>query len=204
MKRMGLFLGLLALVFAGNAFAAKELAITKGDTEFLAVGKPSAIKIAGKSSVAQGNLKYDQGKLSGTVEVVLDSFDTGISMRNKHMKEKYLEVDKFPKAILAIDPLAVGEAGGALHAKQVPFTGTLTLHGKTQPVKGDADLTQNGDSVAIDARFQLKIGEYDIAVPSYAGITVTDEVSVKSSLVAAVTETKATETKGATNSAKKK
>src|SRR3989338_6695806 len=62
-----------------------------GDVRFLAVGKPSMLKIHGKGKILAADFQLEKESLKGSAEVDLNSIDTGIALRNQHMKEKYLE-----------------------------------------------------------------------------------------------------------------
>ena len=67
------------------------------------------------------------------ITVPLGNLTTGIGLRDHHMKEKYLEVPKYPSATLTIarSALKFPHDGEALSA-EVPAT--LQLHGQTRPV----------------------------------------------------------------------
>jgi polyisoprenoid-binding protein YceI len=164
---------------------AGKLSESDGSIEFLATGHPSALKVVGKGSAPKGSFILDGEKLSGTATFLMTSLDTGIQVRNEHMKTKYLETGKFPEATLKIVKLAVrsGAPSSDFTAKDSPFEGVLTLHGVEKPVAGMADLKRNGDHLDLAVHFGLKISDYGIATPGYAGITMADgvEVTVKDS-----------------------
>jgi polyisoprenoid-binding protein YceI len=151
-----------------------------GTTEFIAVGHPSALKVVGKGSGPDGKLDVAQGSVSGTITVDLKSLSTGIDTRDKHMKEKYLEVEKFPTASLTITSLKLPQAlsAQANTLTGVAFQGTLKLHGVEKPVSGTFDLVGPSASPKVTARFSLKLTDFGITIPSFAGITIADEVSV--------------------------
>ncbi len=154
----------------------------KGKTEFLAVGRPSALKINGKGSGPSGELKFskagaDDMLLDGEVDMDLSSFDTGIGMRDRHMKEKYLEVEKFKTAKLKFQgvkiPKSVLESGGSLNVPAM-----LSLHGIEKPVEVVISLNAKGETLISSSKFKLKLTDYAIEVPKFSGITVADEVEV--------------------------
>ncbi len=118
-----------------------------GDVEFLAIGKPSFIKIHGKGTAPSGKLSLDGRKVSGQFEFELSSLDTGIETRNEHMKTKYLEVGKYPKASLELKS-ASPLAGWTLKTPKVndaEFNGVLTLHGVSKPVTGKFKVSNEGE-----------------------------------------------------------
>jgi polyisoprenoid-binding protein YceI len=123
--------------------------------------------------------------LAGEVSVDLRTLDTGISMRNGHMRDNYLEVGKgagFDAAVLSDIRLPDGDA--ATLSGRTRFSGTLSLHGTKRAIAGDADVRRDGSSVRVDAAFAVRLEDYAIAPPRYLGVGVKDEVMVKVSLTA--------------------
>jgi polyisoprenoid-binding protein YceI len=156
---------------------ATQLHVDGGATKFLAVGRPSLLKIHGEGKGPIGDLTLEKNLASGQLEIDISSFTTGIEMRDHHMKEKYLEVGKFPKATLSLKSVAIPEAKDL--PKDFPFEAELTLHGVPQPVKGTAHLAKAGDGYDFNAHFPVKITDHKIDIPSYGGIKVADSVEVE-------------------------
>lgn len=179
-------------IFSGHtAFAVPALQLDREEStlEFTAVGKPGFLRINGTGAHVTGAVGRAGAApaasapavgLEGTFETRLDDLVTGIDMRDEHMKKTYLETAKFPTATLkwsAMGPLVKGE---------MPFTGTLTLHGVEKPVSGKADLTPDADGKAIqvEAQFAIKLSDFGIQIPKYLGITVAEDVDVRTKIVA--------------------
>lgn len=171
---------LASLLFALPALAAPTTYAPAPSSEatFEAVGKPSLLKIKGKGAVVGGNLEMDGNKPKGRFEVDLNAFNTGINLRDRHMKEKYLETAKYPKAVVEIDSLDLpaGWAPGK-DAENVKFKGKLTLKDVTKPIEGLAKIS--GASMATEAKFTINLQEFPVGVPSYMGVTVADAVEVQ-------------------------
>lgn len=168
---------LLLLTPSFGSAAIQKLAPAGGQVEFLAVGNPSFIKIHGKGSAATGNVSLDGENVNGSFAFELGTLDTGIATRDEHMKTKYLEVKKFPKAILELKSIKA-VAGWTLQKPKLSdadFEGILTLHGQSQPVKGKFSID---DKSSVDVTFKIKLTDYKVSIPSFAGITVADEVEV--------------------------
>jgi hypothetical protein len=170
-----LFLSLVA----GSAFAAATPLTNAGSgkVEFLAVGKPSALKIHGTSDGgANAKLNLDGAQLKGSVEFQMDKLDTGIGLRTEHMKEKYLQTKQYPTSKLTLldAPVDGGFAASLTNSGEKKFRGTLLLHGKEKEVTGTYT-AQNGD---IKAKFPITLSDYGIDIPKYLGITVADTVDV--------------------------
>ena len=172
---------LLLSLLCVPAFAADKTLVldpANSQLEFNAVGRPAMIKIKGKDATVTGSLSLKAGKASGTVQADLNQFHTGIDMRDHHMKEKYLETGKpgFQNAVLAISDLEIPSAG---EKKGVAFHGKLTLHGVQKEVTGTTDLSVKDAAVTGTAHFPIKISEYAITLPTFAGATMAEDVDVE-------------------------
>lgn len=170
---------IVALSAAANAVS--ELKVKSGKTEFTAIGNPSFMKIKGEGEKPVGDIKIDGAKATGSFEFNLNTLDTGIGLRNRHMKENYLKTNQNPKATLQLEKLVVPMKDGEPQIealKKYPFRGLLTLNGTTKPVKGFLNTERSGKDLQVSAEFSIKITDFKIEVPSYAGITVADEVKI--------------------------
>jgi polyisoprenoid-binding protein YceI len=175
----GLVVSLLA--WSGGAFAAViQVSPAQGTVEFDALGRPAMLKIHGVGTGAEGALAIEQGKVTGELSFDLNSLETGISLRNKHMKEKYLKTGEHPKAVLHLDPVAGLSAwNSSSDLRNVPFTGMLSLSGSTKSVSGTVSVTPASGKSLVEARFELKLTDFGIELPSFAGVTVADRVQVQ-------------------------
>lgn len=132
---------------------------------------------------------------AGELVVDLRTLDTGIGLRNDHLRETYLEVEKGAGfATAALSELRLGDVDAASFQGRTRFTGTLRLHGATKPVAGDAVVRREGATIRVEASFPVTLADYAIAEPRYLGVGVKREVQVKVSLVATPEEAPAGET----------
>ena len=168
---------LILIVFSSSAQAGG----TGGEVQFVAIGKPSAIRIVGKESGIQNQFTLSGLALSGTSKVLLDGFTTGIAKRDEHMKKKYLETDKFSEAVFQLNTLSLPAAFQSEEAKAegVPFTGKLKLHGVEKDISGSADIKKVKEKILVNAKFKFGVQDFNIAIPSFAGITVTDQIEIE-------------------------
>ncbi len=142
------------------------------DLSFTASG-PGGLNIVGKTS----DLNVADGAKNITITVPLSNLSTGISLRDKHMKEKYLEVQKYPNAELEVARAALKiPATGAQAAADAE--GILRLHGQARPVKFHYQAKRDGSKYAVQGTMHLNMRDYGIVVPSYLGITVKPDVDV--------------------------
>lgn len=167
------------LVSHGVSYAAPiKLEAKGGSVETLAIGKPSFIKIRGEGSAPKGSVVVNDQLAKGEFEFDVSSIDTGITLRNEHMRDNYLHVKKYPKAKLEIADLKL-EKDWAMDKSQISnrdFKGKLTLHGETRDVSGQFSLGAKRD---LEAKFKIKLSDYKIDIPEYMGVKVADEVEVK-------------------------
>jgi polyisoprenoid-binding protein YceI len=163
---------LLSISAVGHAALSSP---TETKVGFLASG-PAGLKIEGTTpdlTVADAN-----GNLQLTVP--LANLSTGIGLRDKHMKEKYLEVPKFPSAVLTVARGALKlPANGEQVELDVP--GTLQLHGTTKPVTVHYDAKADAAGFAAHGKFHINMNDYGIQVPTYLGVTVKPDVDVTAS-----------------------
>ena len=131
-----------------------------------------------KSTAITGTWRpADAPTAAGVGQLVVDlaTLDTGIQLRNEHLRDVYLEVGKgegYARAVLSqirvdgIDPQSFSGRG--------TFSATLLLHGQSLPVSGRADLKRNGETVDVRAEFPVELPKYGIAKPRYLGVGVKD------------------------------
>lgn len=179
MKAKFLIVGILSLPFISNCWAG-QLEIS-GKSEFIATGKPGFIKIDGVGSGLTGQLQVTGNQVSGQASFPLNALDTGVSLRDKHMKEEYLEVQKYPTAQLTIAKMKFAESpvNNGFNQSQVPFSGVLTVHGVSHPVNGTIDVTSAAGITKGDANFGIKISDFGFPEPKFMGMKVNDDVQVK-------------------------
>ena len=97
---------------------------------------------------------------------------TGIDKRDEHMRERYLEVAKFPIATLELKPMPAFAPGKGA------FEGVLDLHGNKRPVSGSIEIRKRQQAFEVEGDFQIKLGDFGIAIPKFAGITVAEDVAI--------------------------
>lgn len=171
-----LFTFLTAPAFA-NAPSVAYTPSADANASFEAVGKPSLLKIKGHGARVNGSITLAAGAISGKFDVDLDQFDTGIELRNRHMKEKYLETAKFPKATLEIESVDLPKDWKpGIDISDASFKGKMTLKGTSKPVQGRLKVT--GATMATEADFSLSLQDFPVGVPSYMGVTVADAVNI--------------------------
>ncbi len=143
--------------------------------------------------------------LQASFEIDLATIKTGIKERDKHLREKYLETRKYPKAILTIDRIIQVESDERDTPEKlednksayVTARGILKLHGiekmitvrkvKITYFKGRKELeaiNMYGDILKIDAKFKLKLSDYNIKRPQLFFMKLSNELELSISILA--------------------
>jgi polyisoprenoid-binding protein YceI len=96
------------------------------------------------------------------------------------MKEKYLEVQKFPQSKLHLTDVALPTSWtpATPTLAGAKFKGDLTLHGVTKPIEGTFDVSGAATAMNVKAAFTVMIDQYGVEIPKYLGITVKNDVPV--------------------------
>lgn len=182
LRRSSLWLAVASLALHGAA-AAQDPAwrVTAGD---LVVVCPLTVggSFEARTRSLTGQLRVDPsqpGRVAGELTVDLRTLDSGIGLRNTHMRDNYLEVgrgDGFDRAVLS-DIVLGTDAATASGA--VDFTASLLVHGVRKPVSGRARVTRSEGDVRVEAAFPLTLADFEIPEPRYLGVGVKDQVQVK-------------------------
>lgn len=106
-------------------------------------------------------------------EVDLASLDTGMGLRNRHMRENYLETDDFPFAsfrgrVAALQP----EAPGRYRALT---RGVFTIHGVAREREIQCTAESQAEALRVRCAFQVILSDHDIPIPKLMFMKI-DEV----------------------------
>lgn len=164
----------LALLLATPALAGVE---RTGAASATFTGKgPAGFKLEGTTT--ELTVKDDGKQVVFTLP--LATLKTGIDLRDKHMREKYLETDKYPNAELAVDWSTIKlPAKGETSTQTVP--GKMSLHGKTHDVSVTYTVKNTGDVYETSGTVPLNLKDYDVNIPSYLGVTVKPDIETATS-----------------------
>jgi polyisoprenoid-binding protein YceI len=177
-----LLAGVLAVIGSlkgSTLLAAGSWRIERGDVSVkcpMTIGGSFEVKTTSLAGTISTN---GESALVGSIAVDLRTLDTGISLRNDHLRDKYLEVDRgdgFDKAVLSGITLN-GVNADAPDGKGT-FSGSLTLHGVKKMVSGAVEIRKEGAGARVRASFPVNLPDYNIAEPRYLGVGVKNTVQV--------------------------
>jgi polyisoprenoid-binding protein YceI len=98
-------------------------------------------------------------------EVDLNALDTGLGLRNRHMRQNYLETKLYPYATYkgAIRNATAGRGDTLL----VAVSGTFTIHGVERPLSVACPVVPEGQGgYRVRCRFQVRLSDFRIKIPS--------------------------------------
>ncbi|MGE5352262.1 MAG: YceI family protein [Ignavibacteriales bacterium] len=106
-------------------------------------------------------------------EVDLRTLDTGIGLRNRHMREDFLETDKYPMTnfkgkLVKADKLPDGKLN-------VTAEGNMFIHGVTKPITIKGTLAPSeGGGYRVQSNFEVKLTDYNIPIPQLMFLKISE------------------------------
>lgn len=161
------------LLLSNPLFATSK--IINSQIDFVAKGNPSFIKATGELKINEAKLILKENMVAGEIKVDLTKIDSGIELRDSHLKEKYLHTEKYPHAILKVKDLKLME-GKTFEGK---FKAKLLFHGIEKDIEVSGNLLKKDNHIEVMGEFDLKLTDYSIELPSFQGITAADIVKIK-------------------------
>lgn len=100
-------------------------------------------------------------------KVIMKSFEFQKAAMQDHFNRQYLQTDQYPEAkfegkITNISAVNFKKDG----SYPVQVAGKLTIHGVTKDIKQSGTIDVKGTNVSTNAKFLVKLADYNIKVPS--------------------------------------
>lgn len=138
-------------------------------------------KFEGTTNNIDGYLYWENNILTANsslyFEVDLNTLDTGIGLRNRHMRENYLQTDKYRFAsfkgkITNVTAVSQGSF-------KVDVDGAMTIHGVTQSIKITGTLAKTDESsYNLKSDFTVKLSSYNIEIPSIMMVKLSEVIEL--------------------------
>ena len=111
------------------------------------------------------------------LEVDLASLDTGLGLRNRHMRNNYLEVQEFPYAFFdaTIERVEAVAAG----VFRVTAQGVLNIHGVEREMDVPCDVSERGEGYRVRCTFNTLLSDFDIKIPKIMFLKLANEVRLE-------------------------
>lgn len=110
------------------------------------------------------------------IEVQLNTLDAGNSMYNRHMKEEYLETQKYPYAYYDASVTNVERNSDSTFT--VYTSGEFSIHGVARTVEIVGTARPAGEGWNIKCDFVVKMSDHDIELPKMMFISADEIIDV--------------------------
>lgn len=110
-------------------------------------------------------------------EVDLNTIDTGIGLRNRHMRENYLETDKYRYASYKGEISYVKRVSD--NSYEVEVKGSMNIHGvkKSLPIKGKITTSDNG--LRVQSQFNVNLLDHSIEIPKFMFLKINEIMDMR-------------------------
>jgi len=147
--------------------------------------------VVGKTGEITGFIEVDPTDIAGPsrarLEVDLASLKTGIGLRDRHMREQYLEVEEYPIATFTLTGVKSASSNSLENNVPVDLTlvGDFNVHGVTRQVEvkatavyikesEDTSVRHPGDLLHITATFDVYLTQHNIKRPKFVILKLDD------------------------------
>ena len=158
---------ILLFLFFINLFAQSQTYTpTDAQSSVMFKIKNFGITVDGSFTGLSGAIQFDPNQLSSSkfeVTVNTASIDTGIELRNKHLKkEDYFDVKTYPQMKFISTKIESG-AG-----EKFTITGKLTIKKITKEIKFDFTASKNATGYKFEGEFPLNRRDYNVGDSSFS------------------------------------
>ena len=176
MKKILLF---LLATFVINAIHAQDKFFTKNGTITIDATTNASLEVVhAVNRSASAVIDTKTGNLLFVVH--MKGFEFQKALMQEHFNENYVESHKYPKAdfkgqVQNISSVDFTKDG----SYNVTVKGTLTMHGKSNPVETTGSLQVSNGKVVANSTFNVSLKDYNISIPSL----VSDKVSKTANII---------------------
>jgi polyisoprenoid-binding protein YceI len=166
MRLIFLFILLCPLLASGQKIVAKKSKV--------AFFSDAAIEdIAATNAKTSSIIDLSKGEFAFSVPI--KDFEFEKSLMKEHFNEKYMETEKFPKATF-LGKIENFNRDAA--SQEVRAVGKLTIHGVTHDVAIPATIKKIDSNFKVDAKFVVKLEDYNISIPQLLFQNIAESVEV--------------------------
>ena len=182
---------LLATMPAGVRAEHWSILEEKEGTEVIFHSKATMESFDGRTRNVGGWINLDPANLpdgvTWDVQVQMASLQTGIGLRDKHMRENHLHTEEHPTASFQGGSVRDTSATSLSPGKtdRLTLVGQLTLHGVTREREIPVDLTmRDAGALEVEAHFEVSLADHDIPLPKFLVVKLADRQEVEVHLLA--------------------
>lgn len=173
---------IIALIFSAviNLTAQKYYVNQKSQNEIKFISDAAMETVIGTTDNIDGYLELDNtASFTGSkiyFEVELNSLDTGLELRNKHLRKEYLHTEKYPAAYF--EGKIISEKSIGKDTSNVTSEGTFFLHGKKIITQISGTIIKNNATFNLKSNFSINLKDYGIKIPTVMFMKVNEEIQI--------------------------
>lgn len=182
MKGIKLLLAAVAILYA-NLLPAQHYTPVDDGSEVKFKIKNFGVITGGSFTGLKGAIQFEPGKIAASsfdVTVASNTVNTGIGLRDKHLKkEEYFGVDKFPLIEIKSTKITTSNKEGWLY-----FFGTVTIKGVTKEISFPFEAKEQNNGYHFTGEFKLNRRDFSVGGNSFSladNLTVSLNVFAKKS-----------------------
>lgn len=152
--------------------AAQEFETKEGSIEFLS--EATVESFTGSSNQLNGYINLADSTLDFYLD--LATLETGVKLRDEHMRENHLETEKFPFAEFS------GKMSGfdpsLADSQSVVAKGTFTIHGVSKEIEVNGKAILSDGKFGLNASWNIILQDYEITRPKFLFLKLSESQKV--------------------------
>tara|TARA_B100000586_G_C19977345_1_gene370430 strand:+ start:167 stop:631 length:465 start_codon:yes stop_codon:yes gene_type:complete len=114
--------------------------------------------------------------IKAKLEVKVDTIKTGMSMRDQHMHNNYLEAKKYPSIVYTTENLPFNPNNSSSNK----IIGKFSIHGKEKAAVADIKVTHvSQNKIILEGKFTLNILDYGIKQPKFMVVEMKPNIEIE-------------------------
>ena len=162
---------LISLVCLASAASAQKYKSDKSYVKFFSAA--TLEDIAAENT--EGSSVVDLSSGNVVFSIPIKSFEFEKSLMKEHFNEKYMESEKYPKAIFKGVIENLTDKPGP---QQVKATGDLTIHGVTRKIEADGQIDKTDQELSLTTKFMVRLEDHKVKIPQLLWQNIAEEVEV--------------------------
>lgn len=156
-----LVFSLLAIFMATVSGQSQQYLTQNGSVTF--ISRAPMLEFEGKSSNLVGLINASSDSVDFYID--LNTLDTGIELRNRHMRDSYLETEKYPFAEFTGSFSPSLDTNSDLEQKVIA-RGVFSIHGVSKEFEIPGTITPlNQNEIVLKAEWIIKLSDFNIEIP---------------------------------------
>jgi polyisoprenoid-binding protein YceI len=160
-------------ILSSGSVHAQTFSADQGKVEF--ISKASIETFTGISNELKGFIDLETKKIDFYLD--LNTLRTGITLRDEHMRESYLETKKYPFA--EFTGILNGYNPARKDTQSVIAVGTFSLHGVTTSRTIQGRIFEGSDHIYVEANWDVLLSDHKITIPKVLFLKLADRQEVR-------------------------